>query len=229
MMKYKALFCSFFLLPAGTLFGQVSVGLAGSADFNNYRVYYGKSLGYDYTSSNTVGWSAGVQTRFELNYLLHLQTGFFQGEANYRPYIQTSRGLLQTTLVRQYSLPLGLGLNLAGTKGLQPFVQGGFVNIWRSSQVEYFEDREVRGGDDRSWPSFAMMPYIRLGLVKNLGEKFILQAEGTLRMDGSNKTGFNTFASQYAFGLALRYKPALNKQQKPRVLQEEPGSSEDQP
>ncbi|MBU6324010.1 MAG: DUF3248 domain-containing protein [Bacteroidetes bacterium] len=226
-MKQKILLSSLFLFPVCTLFGQVSIGLAGSADFNNYRIYYGKSLGKDYTTSNTVGWSAGIQTRFELNYLLHLQAGFFQGEANYRPYIQTSRGLLQTTLVRQYSLPLGLGLNLAGEKGLHPFVQAGFVNIWRASQVEYFENGVVRGGGARSWPSFAMMPYVRLGLSRNLGDKFILQAEGTLRMDGSNKTGFNPFASQYGFGLALRYKLSANK--KPRLLQEEPGSSEAQP
>lgn len=203
------------------------MGLAGSADFNNYRIYYGKALGNDYTTSNTVGWSAGIQTRFELNYLLHLQAGFFQGEANYRPYIQTSRGLLQSTLVRQYTLPVGLGLNLAGENGVHPFVQAGFVNIWRSAQVEYFADREVRGGDDRSWPSFAMMPYVRLGLAKQLGEKFILQAEGTIRLDGSNKTGFNTFASQYGFGLSLRYK--LSTKKKPRILQEEPGSYEVQP
>ncbi len=227
-MKPNFLFLSVFLLRLTAVGAQVSIGPGGSADFNNYRIYYGKPLGNDYTTSNTVGWSAGIQTRIELNYLLHLQAGFNQGEANYRPYIQTSRGLLEKTLVRQYTLPVGLGLNLAGDKGMHPFVQAGFFNIWRASQVEYFQDRVVRDGTERSWPKFAMMPYVRLGLAKNLGDKWILQAEGTLRMDGSNKSGFSTFAAQYSFGMALRYKfVASNK--KPRILQEEPGSSEAQP
>jgi hypothetical protein len=207
---------------------QVSVGPAGSVDFNNYRIYYGKSLGNDYTTSNTVGWSAGIQTRFELNYLLHLQAAFFQGEASYRPYIQTARGLLEKTLVKTFTLPVGIGLNLAGTKTVHPFVQAGFVNIWRTAQVEYFQDREVRGGEDRSWPAFSMMPYIRLGLGKDLGTKWTLQAECSLRFDGSNRPGFNTFASQNGIGLALRYKWNAGHK-KPRILNEEPGSSEVQP
>ncbi|MEY3982753.1 MAG: hypothetical protein RL160_310 [Bacteroidota bacterium] len=227
-MNHKILLFFYLLCIRGLLNAQVSVGPTGSADFNNYRIYYGKSLGNDYTTSNTVGWSAGIQTRFELNYLLHLQAAFVQGEASYRPYIQTTRGLLEKTLVKTFTLPVGIGLNLAGTKTVHPFVQAGFVNIWRTAQVEYFQDREVRGGADRSWPAFSMMPYIRMGLGKELGPKFTLQAEVTLRFDGSNKTGFNTFASQYGIGLALRYKlSTIHK--KPRILTEEPGSSEVQP
>ncbi len=227
-MNHRLLLLFPLLSIQGLLHAQVSLGPAGSAEFNNYRIYYGKSLGDDYTTSNTVGWSAGIQSRFELNYLLHLQAGFFQGEANYRPYIQTARGLLEKTLVKTFTLPVGIGLNLAGTKTVHPFVQAGFANIWRTAQVEYFQDREVRGGDDRSWPAFSMMPYVRIGLGKDLGTKCTLQAEGSVRMDGSNKPGFNTFASQVGFGLALRYRWSPNHK-KPRVLQEEPGSSEVQP
>lgn len=219
---------AFCLMMISAAQAQVSIGFAGSADFNNYRVYYGKSPGNDYTISNTIGWSAGIQTRVELNYLLHMQTGFFQSEAYYRPFMNTSRGLLERTLVKQWALPVGIGLNLAGDKGLHPFVQAGFINIWRSSQVEYFQKQVVRGGDDRSWPEFAMFPYVRLGFSKGIGKKVIFQPEITLRMDGSNKSGFNTFASQYGFGMAIRYNLAKTIK-KPRVLQEEPGSSEDQP
>ena len=193
------------LLPHG-LWAQFSVGPAGRADFNNYRMYGGLSLGDAYVTSNTVGWSAGVQIRADINHIFQVQSGIYTAEAYLRPFINTRRGLLERTRISQLVVPITGGLRFAPGNGFQPEFMVGWHAIWRSAQTEFFSDRVVRGGDQRSWPDFALLPVIQIGLSKELCKHWLITADYLIRFDMKNRTDFNTFTQQQSFGLGLRRK-----------------------
>ncbi len=196
----------FLLLVPHSLWAQFSFGPAGRADFNNYRMYGGLSLGDPHVTSNTIGWSAGVQMRMEINHIFQVQSGVYTAEAYYRPFINTQRGLLERTRINQTVVPITGGLRFAPGNGFQPEFMIGWHAIWRSSQTEFFSDRVVRSGDQRSWPAFALLPIIQLGLSKELNKYWVLTADYLMRFDMKNRTDYNTFTQQQSFGLGLRRK-----------------------
>jgi hypothetical protein len=197
--------CLYFLfLVPHCLCAQFSVGPAGRVDFNNYRMYGGLSLGDPYVTSNTTGWSAGMQMRAELNHIFQIQSGVYTAEANYRPFINTRRGLLERTRITQTVVPITGGLRFAPGNGFQPEFMVGWHAIWRSAQTEFFSDRVVRAGNVRSWPDFALLPIIQLGLSKAFGKRWVVTADYLIRFDMKNRTGFNTFTQQQSIGLGLR-------------------------
>jgi len=198
----KAVFI-FLSIPL-VLKAQFSIGPYGKADFNNYRIFSGRTKDNSFTVSNSLGWSAGLQIRYDLSYLVHIQSGALLSEAYYRPFIRIDRGLLERTRLQQTCVPFLGGVQLAEMAGFQPQVQAGFMAIWRNRQTEFFEDRVERAGDVRSWPDFSMMPLIQLGMVKSLGKHWDLGLDCHVRIDLRNRTGFNSTASQASFGLALR-------------------------
>jgi hypothetical protein len=193
------------LLPYG-LSAQFSVGPAGRADFNNYRMYAGLSLGDAYVTSNTTGWSAGLQMRMEINHIFQVQSGVYTAEAYYRPFINTQRGLLERTRINQTIVPITGGLRFAPGNGFQPEFMLGWHAIWRSAQTEFFSDRVVRSGEQCSWPAFALLPVIQLGLSKELNKHWVITADFLMRFDMKNRTDYNTFTQQQSFGLGLRRK-----------------------
>jgi hypothetical protein len=192
------------LFIPSALFAQFSIGPYGKADFNNYRIFSGRTKDNSFTVSNSLGWSAGLQMRVDLSYLVHIQSGVLLSEAYYRPFIRIDRGLLERTRLQQTCVPLLGGIQLASLAGFQPQAQVGFMAIWRNQQTEFFEDRVVRAGDERSWPKFSLMPLLQFGMVRKLGEKLDLGIDCHVRLDLRNRTGFNSAASQASFGLALR-------------------------
>lgn len=201
----KRIYCLLLCLPK-LLAAQFSIGPAARADFNNYRMYGGLALGDPYVNSNTLGWSAGLQMRAEVNHIFQVQSGVYTAEAYLRPFIKTQRGLLERTLVRQLIVPVTGGLRFAPGNGFQPEFMVGWHAIWRSSQVEYFVDRAVKGGDQRSWPAFALLPVLQLGLSKEINKHWVITADFLMRFDMRNRTGYNTFTQQQSFGLGLRRK-----------------------
>ena len=196
----------FLLLVPHSLWAQFSLGPAGRADFNNYRMYGGLSLGDPHVTSNTIGWSAGMQMRMGINHIFQVQSGVYTAEAYYRPFINTQRGLLERTRINQTVVPITGGLRFAPGNGFQPEFMIGWHAIWRSAQTEFFSDRVVRSGDQRSWPAFALLPIIQLGLSKELNKYWVLTADYLMRFDMKNRTDYNTFTQQQSFGLGLRRK-----------------------
>jgi hypothetical protein len=196
----------FLLLLSHGLCAQFSVGPAGRTDFNNYRMYAGLSLGDSYVTSNTTGWSAGLQMRMEINHIFQVQSGVYTAEAYYRPFINTQRGLLERTRINQTVVPITGGLRFAPGNGFQPEFMIGWHAIWRSAQTEFFSDRVVRSGDQRSWPAFALLPVIQLGLSKELNKHWVITADYLMRFDLKNRTDYNTFTQQQSLGLGLRRK-----------------------
>jgi hypothetical protein len=195
-----------FILCPSALFAQFSMGPAARADFNNYRMYGGLSLGDPYVTSNTIGWSAGLQMRMEINHVFQGQSGVYTAESYLRPFINTSRGLLERTRIKQVVLPVIGGMRFVPGNGFQPEFMVGWHAIWRSAQTEFFSDRVVRAGDQRSWPDFALLPIIQLGLSKELGKHWVITADYLMRFDMKNRTDFNTFTQQQSLGIGLRRK-----------------------
>jgi len=206
-MKKALLFIvslQFLLCTTAQIPENINIGVYGRGESNMYRYYGGQALGNFYTTRVHNSYSAGMSLHASVNYLFNAGISFGFSEANYRPDILTQNSQLYMASIRMWHLNTVGELKFNDKPIFNPTLIFGFQAMFKESANEKFSAGVV---EESLWPRTRLMPQLGIGFQYTPRKtRLNIRAEAGLRLNSSNRTGYDYGLSQAFAGLHLMYR-----------------------
>ncbi len=183
---------------------NISIGVYGRAETNFYRYYDNQELGSYFSDRINNAYSAGLSLHSSLTYLFNTNISVGFGEVNYRPDIRSGNSTLYQASLRLWTVNAIGELKFNDKPRFNPGIWFGFQGIFKESGTEVFSGAVVQ---ERQWPQTRYMP--KFGLSFHYKPRKIpvhFKLEGGMRLNSSNRTGYDYGLSQVFGGLHMLYR-----------------------
>jgi hypothetical protein len=210
-MNLKSILVCLFGLGNGLLMAQmntipenISIGLYGRGETNFYRYYGGEELGAYFSDRVNNSYSAGLSVHSSISYLFNGNVSMGFSEVNYKPDIRSGNSVLYQSSLRLWNLNAVGELKFNDRPRFNPAVWFGFQGLFKESSNEIFSNGIV---SERQWPQTRWMPQFGLSFhYKPRKIRLHIKAEAGLRLNSTNRTGYDYGLSQAFGGLHLLYR-----------------------
>lgn len=183
---------------------SLSAGIYGRGETNLYRYYSGKELGSFYTNRVQNSYSAGLATHLSINHLFNANVSFGFSEVTFKPDIRTGNSILYQSSLRLWNLNYSGELKLSSNEKFTPVTFLGFQSMFIESATEIFSAGIV---EERKWPRNRTMLQWGIGMLATPFKKPVMfRVEAGLRLNATNKTGYEQKLSQLFAGLQIQYR-----------------------
>jgi len=183
---------------------DISFGLYGRAETNFYRYYANEELGSFFSDRINNAYSAGLSMHSSLSYLFNTNISVGFGEVNFRPDIRSGNSTLHQASLRMWTVNAIGELKFNNKPRFNPGVWFGFQGIFKESSTEIFSGAVV---PERQWPKTRCMPQFGLSFhYKPRKIPIHFKLEGGMRLNSTNRTGYDYGLSQVFGGLHMLYR-----------------------
>jgi hypothetical protein len=183
---------------------DVSIGVYGRGETNFYRYYDNQELGSYFSDRINNAYSAGLSLHSSLTYLFNTNISVGFGEVNYRPDIRSGNSTLYQASLRLWTVNAVGELKFNDRPRFNPGFWFGFQGIFKESGTEVFSGAVVQ---ERQWPQTRYMPQFGLSFhYKPRKFRIHFKAEAGMRLNSTNRTGYDYGLSQVFGGLHMLYR-----------------------
>jgi hypothetical protein len=183
---------------------DISVGIYGRGETNFYRYYANEELGNYYSDRINNAYSAGLSVQSSLSHLFNANISMGFGEVNYRPDIRSGNSILYQANLRLWTVNAVGELKFNDKPRFNPAIWFGLQGIFKESGSEVFSNGII---SERQWPQSRYMPQFGLSFhYTPLKIPIHLKAEAGLRLNSTNRTGYDYGLSQAFGGLHIFYR-----------------------
>ena len=183
---------------------NLSFGIYGRGESNLYRYYSGKELGSFFTTRVYNSYSAGISSHLSVNHLFNVNASFGFSEVTFKPEIRTGNSILFQSSLRLWHLNYCGELKLSSNEKFTPATFLGFQSMFKESATEIFSNGTIQ---ERAWPKSRTM--LQWGIsfqIKPWKNKLQVRTEAGIRLNASNKVGYDQNLSQGFVGLQILYR-----------------------
>ena len=183
---------------------NISIGVYGRGESNFFRYYGGQELGSFFTDRINNAYSAGLSLHSSLSYLFNANISMGFGEVNYRPDIRTGNSTLYQASLRLWTVNSLGELKFNDKPRFNPGVWFGIQGVFKESATEVFSGTKIA---ERQWPQARYMPQFGLSFhYKPRKIPIHFKLEGGMRLNSTNRTGYDYGLSQVFGGLHMLYR-----------------------
>jgi hypothetical protein len=183
---------------------DISFGFYGRAETNFYRYYANEQLGDFFTDRVNNAYSAGLSLHSSLTHLFNANISMGFGEVNYRPDIRTGNSTLYQASLRLWTLNAVGELKFNDKPRSNMGVWFGFQGIFKESGSEIFSGAVIQ---ERQWPQTRYMPQFGISFqYKPRKIPIHFKMEAGMRLNSTNRTGYDYGLSQVFGGLHMLYR-----------------------
>lgn len=208
MKRLVILSCSMFALFAKaqihSIPEDISVGVYGRSETNFYRYYGNQELGSYFSDRISNAYSAGLSVQSSLTYLFNANISMGLGEVKYRPDIRSGNSTLYEASLRLWTVNAIGELKFNDKPRFNPAVWFGLQGIFKEGGNEVFSNGIV---PERQWPQSRYMPQFGISFHYTPVKLPIhVKAEAGMRLNSTNRTGYDYGLSQVFGGLHIFYR-----------------------
>ncbi len=183
---------------------DISIGVYGRGETNFYRYYDNQELGSYFSDRINNAYSAGLSLHSSLTYLFNTNISVGFGEVNFRPDIRSGNSTLYQASLRLWTVNAIGELKFNDKPRFNPGIWFGFQGIFKESGTEIFSGAVVQ---ERQWPKTRYMPQFGVSFhYKPRKIRMHFKAEAGMRLNSTNRTGYDYGLSQVFLGLHMLYR-----------------------